>query len=650
MDKLSLSLRQRKLLRAVQNNTDFITGKELARQLNVSPRTIRYDITEINRQLASYNAQIISERSKGYIFFAESSEQIHELNQIDAAFFTKEDRVRYLAFRLCLTEEPINLFDLEDEMYVSNTTIKHDLHLLKMKYVIAPPYIRLIQEQNELCFEQDEKKIRHILNQLYHENWNYNMSGKAYYGYHYLKTEIIDLIMEEIPFHLRKYRIKMEDSNLVSLTLAVAIMYHRILLEHPLPDSPPIPKPNTKAYRACWELLDTLEHDLKCAFPQTERDAIYKIVASGQLPNMQVLSAQDAQDQFGPITIDTANIYLQYLSDNLNIDLRRDEDFYTTLLLFIRYLQSPAYSYHIPDNINVSKETMLAEFAMARTFQDIAAEQLGFYINESELLYLAYCLAGGMEFLYHNHPETKIKTVICGDLNLPATWSLNRKILNAFSNHLDIVAIMPINAKRVYDFSDIDLVLTTVKKQITDNPMSTTIQVSPFFSAADYQSINSYINEKKVLLMCNSPSDTWKFLIQNALWHNGQKFDDKFSAIEYLCSDLIDKNIVDESFLTDILKNESISSFATRPGLVFLYSLLPAKSTRAAVLNLKHRITWNTYKIRTIIIATFRSEDTPLVFLLNSVFYSPNNVVKIPKEIKNPDELINLLSRYTDIK
>lgn len=643
METLSLSLRQRKLLRAVQSKTTFITGKELARQLNVSPRTIRYDISEINRQLIPYHAQILSERSKGYLFSADNPEQIQELNQIDTAFFTKEDRVRYLAFQLCLSEQPLNLFDLEDEMYVSNTTLKHDLHLLKMKYVLAPPYIKLTQKQNELSFEADERKIRHILNQLFHENWNYNMSGNAYYGYHFLQPEIMDHIMEEIPLHLSKYKIKMEDPNYVALNLAIAIMYHRIILGHKLPDSTPIPKPDTKAYRACWELLDALEHDLKCAFHQTERDAIYQIIASGHLLDMQMLTLETVPEYFGPITIDTTDLYLQHLQQTFHLDLAGDEDFYITLLQFIRYLQTPAYNYNIQDTIDISKETLLIEFVMARSFQSIAIHQLGFYLNESELLYLAYCLSGAMEFLYHNHPETKLNTVICGDLNLPATWALKRKVLGAFGNYLENTGLIPVNVKSVYDFQDTDLVLTTVLKRITDNPTTTTIQVSPFLSPFDHQNIVAYISQKRILRLCNISTEYWHGLIKDAFWHTGNEFDDKFSVIEYMCSDFIKMNIVDENYLTDVLRNESISSFAIRPDLVFLYSLVPAGKTQLSIVNLKHRVTWNTYKIRTIILGAFQPEDMSLVFLFNSVFYAPHHTIKVPVDMATAEGFLQLL-------
>ena len=67
---LSLPLRQQKILQILQSRTSYITGAELGRQLGVSSRTIRTDITELNQSLVSLNAQVLSVKSKGYLLSA----------------------------------------------------------------------------------------------------------------------------------------------------------------------------------------------------------------------------------------------------------------------------------------------------------------------------------------------------------------------------------------------------------------------------------------------------------------------------------------------------------------------------------------------------------------------------------------------------
>ena len=76
METLNLTLRQRKILHIIQDKTDFITGQQLAQELNVSPRTIRSDIVAINDAIALHGAQILSERSKGYLYQAQDPGKI----------------------------------------------------------------------------------------------------------------------------------------------------------------------------------------------------------------------------------------------------------------------------------------------------------------------------------------------------------------------------------------------------------------------------------------------------------------------------------------------------------------------------------------------------------------------------------------------
>ena len=200
----NLTLRQRKILHFLQNHTGFITGSELSKHLEVSSKTIRTDISEINQQLNHSDIRIVSEHSKGYYLDAGNPAALAELNKIDRVFLTKEDRVRFLTLRLCLADSPLDLYDLEDEMYVSRTTLDHDLHQLKRQHVMSPPHIQLFQSRDQIWFEADERKRRDILNQLFHKDWDYNNKGNAYYGYDFLDERMLDLITSEVSDHLKQ--------------------------------------------------------------------------------------------------------------------------------------------------------------------------------------------------------------------------------------------------------------------------------------------------------------------------------------------------------------------------------------------------------------------------------------------------------------
>lgn len=618
MESLNLTLRQRKLLHLIQSKNNITTGAELARELNVSTRTIRNDIVEINGVISCYNARINSEKSKGYYFTAEDPELIQKMNQIDTAFFTTEDRVRYITFQLCLSDDPINLFDLEDEMFISHTTLEHDLHSLRVKYVVASPYIRIQSKKNTICFEPDENKKRLILNQLFHEDWNYNTSGNAYYDYHFLDPKVMDYIMEETPRHLNRFHIQMEDASLVALNLALAIMYHRCISGHSLGLESPIPKSDPAAMQATDSIADAMEKKLGCSFNRTERDNIYLRISSGHLMDASKLNFRTIPEYFGPVTQSMGNLFLDRIYEMFRIDFRNDEDFYITLLQFIHYLQTPAHLFNKQENLNIAKENLQIEYELAWVFQDIAIHDMGKYLDETELLHMAHCLSGALEFLYHNHPEKKLRTVLCCHLHLSETWALKRKVLAAFDNYINVTTLLPVNAKSAFDFHDTDLVLSTVKKSIADENKTDTIQISPLMTPTDYRNIEAYIHNKRILRFSSLTAVTWESFVNTLIWHDSMDFDDPFSVIHYLAGELIKKGIVDENFAQDIFRRESISSFAFQPGILLLYSHLPAVRTQGCMLLLNHRISWNGFRIRAAVMVSFKKEELPFLCQLKA--------------------------------
>ena len=88
----------------------------------------------------------------------------------------------------------------------------------------------------------------------------------------------------------------------------------------------------------------------------------------------------------------------------------------------------------------------------------------------------------------------------------------------------------------------------------------------------------------------------------------------------------MESGTVNESFVEDILRRESISSFAFHPGILLIYSHQPARETKGSVLILKHRISWNSFRIRAVVMVSFHPSDLPFLFQLKSriSFYNQN--------------------------
>lgn len=89
---------------------------------------------------------------------ADCEKELKQLLHMTTSFLSKEERVRHLAFRLCLAESNLNLYDFEEEMFVSRTTLEHDLKELRASFTQKDPYIKLIRNKTFISFEENERK------------------------------------------------------------------------------------------------------------------------------------------------------------------------------------------------------------------------------------------------------------------------------------------------------------------------------------------------------------------------------------------------------------------------------------------------------------------------------------------------------------
>lgn len=649
MENLNLSLRQRKLLHYLQQQKTYTTSEELANQLHVSSRTIRSDVIEINEALKDFHVRIASKRSWGYLLEAEDSADLKRLSQTSSSFLSRDERVRHITFSLCLADEPLNLYDLEDEMFISRTTLEHDLHALRKKYILPEPHIEFIRHKNYISFGPDERKRRLVLNRLFTDNWNYNARGNAYYQYQYLDEQIVNQIMRETNYYLNLHHIILEDINMVILNLMIAIMYYRIISGHELsslPDQAQHTYYTPDAVMAVDEILDSLEHRLNCNFPKTERHDIYLHVSCGCLLDAQKLNFRTVGDYFSPDIITLADTYLKNINITYDLDFSTDEDFYITLLQYLRYLALPLHNLNrVPVGIDIVRSKFLIELEIAFHFQPLALEFYGNYLNYNELIYLAFCVSGAMAYL--DRTATKLKTVVMCQLNLPASWNLKHQILNKFSDFIDLYALLPIYVKDNYDFSDIDLIITTANKFITDTPGCETMLISPFFTLSDQQNIASHIMQAQLNRLYKRDLPSLEQLFSEAVWHERITTDSYFSILELLANDFIDRGYVSCEYLTGILRRESILTFAFQPSIVLMYCLSPSTRTCMSVATLEHRIKHNNYKIRTFIMVCIRPGDTTIIFrLIHEIYYGKFNL-NDTRFLKTKDELTEFFRQHS---
>ncbi|MBS4162138.1 HTH domain-containing protein, partial [Klebsiella pneumoniae] len=127
-----LNARLSSILSELMTAESPLTSTYLANGLNVTSRTIRSDVKELDYLLSKNGASITSIRGAGYRL---SIHHNHLFRQFLQNTFQEElsnpvfpnERILYLLKRLLLTDGYLKLEDLADEMFISKSTVQKDM-------------------------------------------------------------------------------------------------------------------------------------------------------------------------------------------------------------------------------------------------------------------------------------------------------------------------------------------------------------------------------------------------------------------------------------------------------------------------------------------------------------------------------------------
>lgn len=129
--------------RSVEILTNLIEGdgmlhlEELADIYNLSKRSIRYDIDNINFFLKVNGFSQLEKFSKGVYQLDESIENFNEIKILIKTkyyIFSPSERINYIRANLYFLEEPLKANHLEEVFSISNSTVRADLNELKAYY------------------------------------------------------------------------------------------------------------------------------------------------------------------------------------------------------------------------------------------------------------------------------------------------------------------------------------------------------------------------------------------------------------------------------------------------------------------------------------------------------------------------------------
>ena len=537
--------KQEELINYLYTHNEKVTANILSKALNLSIRTIKSYIAELNMNYPS----LISSSNRGYVIDKVKANSL--LQYKDDIPQDYESRCIYIIKKTLLEKQDyIDIFDLCEELFISYSTLKKDIY--KMNTSFANFKITFSSENNKLHVGGSEQNKRKLISHVMSEEVSGNFLNLTLLQESFPDYDLDDActLIKDI---CKQHHYYLNDFSCVNFILHVTIMVSRINHgNHIINNNELIQVTNKNDEKIAKELCLALE---QVSFNSSEILEIYILFKNNanyinnENENVSLLVSDE-------IIQITKNI-IKNVDELFFINLDSD-NFITPFMLHLKNLKN-----RLIKN-NLLKNPMLDSIKIScPTIYDIStfiAYQLtlSFHenVNEDEIAFIA--LHVGTEIERQKKEETKVSCLLLCPEYLNITSTLHKKIMMDFGDQLTIQK--SISFENEILGNNFDLLITTVP--VLESTNYFTVLLPPFPMSYEKNKILDAIirieNTKKSQILTNNLN----FYFNEKLFYSMNEDISKSAVINELAERMINLGYVEENFKEEIWKRETASSTA----------------------------------------------------------------------------------------
>ncbi|MBM4464046.1 MAG: PRD domain-containing protein [Chloroflexi bacterium] len=526
---MSLSTRQCAILRILLDMDNPISMSEIASQLEITPRMVRYDFRGIERWLQARDVQLIKKANYGVFIEAPREVRIDLIRELEHLagyhlILSPTERLHILILSLLKCDQPLLIKQLEPRLGVSRPTVlsdmnkaekwleEHNLSLIRrphfgfktvgkegdwrkavvdflLETVGEMPLLVLCKGSKAALRSRMKGKVGllRVLSAFF-ENLDLSYSKK-----------LVDSIE-------RMLHLQFTDDACVSLVLHLAILIGRVgqgkIVE--LPPQHLKSLREQREFHAAKIIADQIEQRFNTVLPKSEVAYIAIQLAGAKIRwTVSDIIGERSAEEIEPGVLEMVDGMLAEASIYLHPYLRVDQQLIRSLAFHLKPVLS-RLRFGLPVRnplLEDVKRQYPYIFKVARRSSDILEEKVSRRIPEEEIGYIAMHLGAAMERL-RPFPGVKRRVlVICGE-GVATAWLLVSKMQAEFPE-VEVVEVMSTSevSRRHVFRGDIDAMISTVPVEIVGIPI---IVVSPLLGAKDKARIREVL---KIGVSTSEPAD-----------------------------------------------------------------------------------------------------------------------------------------------
>ena len=609
----------------LQENTS-LTAKTISSKLNVSVRTVKNYIYQINAQ---YPSTIHSSRDGYATDFKKASQILQketEKNTKSGIPQNSRERVNYILHRLMSSQTPVNLYDLCEELYISLSTLNHALTLAKRK--IQDFNLELKHDSSELSFSGTEANKRKLLSTMVYDSTDMNFADLSLIKKAYPHIDI-NFVQNSIDEIFNTSHMYINDYSLVNLILHIAIAIDRIKSGYSNQSAiPQLKEDALTQYEIAENLSNKLASKLTLAYTPAEIYELSLLIASRATSiDYTALTKSNIKDYIGAGHYQLVKELIKLIEDNYSIAIDNPE-FFVRFSLHVENLLVRAQNKHFCKNplAEEIKTSCPLIYDISVMMAGLLKEKTGIFINDDEIAFIAFHLGGALEVQKVLH--TKIKAV----LFCPNYYDINTKLLmninHRFSDDLLITDILT-RESELKNLKNCDLIITTIPFSFL--PPIPTLKISILFNQQSQNLLKEKINAIKLLKKKKTFRAYLIELITPEFFEKTNQSFTKLEALRHMSDKLLQHNYVNESHLSDLLEREKLSSTALGAFAIPHALKMNAKKTNISVLITDTPIDWDDKKVNLVLMLCFNIQERAI---FHKIFDPLTMILSEPENVK----------------
>lgn len=533
---------------------DWMPASVLAMRLDVSVRTIKSYVSEINY----YEDDLIVSSRKGYRLDKDLSRKFFEAENSSIPQ-TPQERVDFIIKKVIMGkagngEEPINLFELCESMFVSLETVKKDLIKVQKKF----KEFNLFIHTSNFCIYLEGKELdkRKLLSNILYEEYSRSVLGVVVIQKTFPDYDL-SLLRKIIMEKSKKYYYFINEYSVLKLVLDIIISMDRI--KKGFIFETVVKNIVGRELEFAREIAEEIKDIYGIEYPANELKELAVLLDSYMLYlDYREIDENNIEEVVGVDCAEIGRELLQTLED-YNILNTSDSEFIVKFMLHIKNLLlriKNAYYIKNPlvDQIKLSSPLT---FDCAVSIAHKLKEVTNYKITEDEIAYIALHIGSILES--QKDMSNKISCVMVFPQYYDFASKLLGKITELFGENMVIKAIVSF-VENLQGIDNIDLIISTIP--VPEYLKSDIVVVSPFLTDKDELEIREKLRRIKLKKKKERLKDHLMHIANPKFFCHNRNFDNETDALNFMTALMEEEGYVGESFVSEVFERERSSSTA----------------------------------------------------------------------------------------